>query len=71
MDGRLRLEAGGRCVVSLSTIYRAAACGDLNLPGWEPVRRLLRRRGRSPPVPDPGSGTGGLIRPSGPATSTW
>ena len=48
VDGRLRLEAGGRCVVSLSTIYRAVARGDLDLPGREPVRRLLRRRGRRP-----------------------
>ena len=47
MDGRLRLEAG-RCVVSLSTICRAVARGDLDLPGAEPVRRRLRRRGRRP-----------------------
>ena len=48
VDGRLRLEAG-RCVVSLSTIYRAVAAGLLDLPSDPvPVRRRLRRRGRRP-----------------------
>ena len=47
VDGRLGLEAG-RCVASPSTICRAVARGDLDLPGAEPVRRRLRRRGRRP-----------------------
>ena len=40
--GGLRLGRGA-CVVSLSTIYRAVARGDLGLPGREPVRRRLGR----------------------------
>lgn len=47
VDGRLRLEVG-RCVVSLSPIYRAVARGDLDLPGAEPVRRRLRRGAGGP-----------------------
>lgn len=46
VDGRMRLGAGGACVAGLSTIYRAVARGELDLPGAEPVRRRLRRRGR-------------------------
>lgn len=49
VDGRMRLEAGGACVVSLSTIYRAIARGELDPPGCAPserTRRRLRRRGR-------------------------
>ena len=49
VDGRMRLEAGGACVVSLSTIYRAIARGELDPPGCPPAertRRRLRHRGR-------------------------
>lgn len=49
VDGRMRREAGGACVVSLSTIYRAIARGELDPPGCAPAertRRRLRRRGR-------------------------
>jgi transposase, IS30 family len=49
IDGRLRLENGGRCVVSLSTIYREVHAGTLDLPGAGPegqVRRHLRRKGK-------------------------
>ena len=49
VDGRMRREAGGRCVVSFSTIYRAIARGELDPPGCAPAdrtRRRLRRRGR-------------------------
>lgn len=47
--GRLRLENGGRCVVSCSTIYREVHAGTLDLPGAGPegkVRRHLRRKGK-------------------------
>ena len=49
IDGRLRLENGGRCVVSLSTIYREVHAGTLDLPEAGPegqVRRHLRRKGK-------------------------
>jgi IS30 family transposase len=48
IDGRLRLERG-RCVVSLSTIYRAVNEGRMDAPGargGERVRRHLRRKGK-------------------------
>lgn len=49
IDGRLRLGNGGRCVVSLSTIYREIHAGALDPPEAGPegrVRRHLRRKGR-------------------------
>ena len=49
IDGRLRLGNGGRCVVSLSTIYREIHAGTLDPPEAGPegrVRRRLRRKGR-------------------------
>lgn len=51
IDGRSRLERGGRCVVSFSTIYRAVNAGELDPPQAaqeEGVRGRLRRRGRRP-----------------------
>lgn len=51
IDGRFRLERGGRCVVSFSTIYRAVNAGELDPPQAAPeerVRGRLRRRGRRP-----------------------
>lgn len=49
IDGRLRLEHGGSCVVSLATIYRAAGSGTLDAPDAAPqgrTRRHLRRKGK-------------------------
>jgi len=49
IDGRLRLGNGGRCVVSLSTIYREIRAGTLDPPEAGPegrVRRHLRRKGK-------------------------
>lgn len=51
IDGRSRLERGGRCVVSFSTIYRAVNAGEPDPPQAAPeegVRGRLRRRGRRP-----------------------
>lgn len=51
IDGRSRLERGGRCVVSFSTIYRAVEAGEPDPPQAAPeegVRGRLRRRGRRP-----------------------
>lgn len=51
IDGRLRLEHGGSCVVSFSTIYRAIDAGALDLPDARPegrIRRHLRRKGKRP-----------------------
>ena len=49
--GRFRLERGGRCVASFSTICRAVNAGELDPPQAAPeerVRGRLRRRGRRP-----------------------
>lgn len=49
VDGRMRLEAGGACVVSFSTIYREINAGSLDgpdTPGRRGFRQRLRRRGR-------------------------
>lgn len=49
IDGRLRLEGGGACVVGFATIYRAIGRGDLDAPSRAPrerVARRLRRRGK-------------------------
>lgn len=51
IDGRSRLERGGRYVVSFSTIYRAVNAGEPDPPQAAPeerVRGRLRRRGRRP-----------------------
>lgn len=51
IDGRLRLERGGRCVVSFATIYRAVNAGELDPPRAAPADRTrgrLRRGGRRP-----------------------
>lgn len=51
VDGRLRLERGGRCVASFSAICRAVNAGELDPPQAAPeerVRGRLRRRGRRP-----------------------
>ena len=51
IDGRSRLERGGRCVVSFSTVYRAVSAGELDPPRAAPgqrVRGRLRRGGRRP-----------------------
>ena len=49
VDGRMRLEAGGACVVSFSTIYREIAVGSLDgpdTPGRRGFRQRLRRKGK-------------------------
>ena len=49
VDGRMRLEAGGTCVVSFGTIYREIAAGSLDgpdTPGRRGFRRRLRRKGK-------------------------
>ena len=51
MDGRFRLERGGRCAVSFSTICRAVNAGEPDPPQAAPEERArgrLRRRGRRP-----------------------
>lgn len=51
VDGRMRLENGGLCVVSFATIYRAVDAGRMDAPGATGdgrVRRRLRRKGRRP-----------------------
>lgn len=65
IDGRLRLENGGRCVAGLSTIYREVHAGTLDLPGAGPegqVRRHLRRKGKR--IRGKGPETRGKIRAS-------
>ena len=39
IDGRFRLERGGRCVVSFATIYRAVNAGELDPPRATPADR--------------------------------
>jgi len=49
VDGRMRLEAGGACVVSFSTIYREINAGRLDgpdTPGRKGFRQRLRRKGK-------------------------
>lgn len=49
VDGRMRLEAGGKCVVSFSTIYREINAGSLDgpdTPGRRGFRQRLRRKGK-------------------------
>lgn len=51
IDGRSRLERGGRCVVSFSTICRAVNAGEPDPPQAAPeegARGRLRRGGRRP-----------------------